>query len=107
MKSRVNTYNFYFSIKILNFPDLVGGFSVDEASFDFWVNTTSSPALNLYKVNASWNQNSITYANQPASTLIKNSVTGTANGSNSKYSMDITSWFEDLQDEWTNVSDFF
>ena len=104
---KISNKNYYSYIKILNFPDLVGGFSVDEASFDFWVNTTSSLALNLYKVNASWNQNSITYANQPASTLIKNSVTGTANGSNSKYSMDITSWFEDLQDEWTNVSDFF
>ena len=104
---KISNKNYYSYIKLLNFPDLVGGFSVDEASFDFWVNTTSSLALNLYKVNASWNQNSITYANQPASTLIKNSVTGTANGSNSKYSMDITSWFDDLQDEWTNVSDFF
>lgn len=99
--------NYYSYIKILNFPDLVGGFNVDEASFDFWVNTTSSPALNLYQVNSSWSQNSITYNNQPSSTLIKNNVTGTANGTNSKYSIDITSWFENLQYSWPNVSDFF
>ena len=58
---KISNKNYYSYIKILNFPDLVGGFSVDEASFDFWVNTTSSPALNLYKVNAYWNQLYETY----------------------------------------------
>ena len=98
---------YYAYIKILNVPDLVGGSIVDEATLHFWVNTTSSPALSIYEVTESWSPTTITYASQPDTTLITSGKTGESNGTNSEYSIDLTSWMNGWCYYWGDLSDFF
>ena len=105
---------YYAYCKIKNIPEFVGGTGYpDNVTFTIWANTTSSPALSLYQVTGNWSPSSITYANQPGASLITSGITGIVNGSNSKYSFDLTSWLQySLRDDYGdplyyNVWDFF
>lgn len=107
MVGNLSGKQYYAYVKILNIPDLVGGFGAENATLNFWATTTSSPALSIYEVNGDWAPNTITYANQPSASLIKNNQVGVASGSVSKYSVDLTSWLDDISYEYYSLSDYF
>ena len=107
MVGNLSGKQYYAYVKILNIPDLVGGFGADEATLNFWATTTSSPALSVYEVNGDWSTNTITYANQPSASLIKSNQVGVASGSVSKYSVDLTDWLDDVSYEYYSLSDYF
>lgn len=107
MVGNLSGKQYYAYLKILNIPDLVGGFSADEATLNFWATTTSSPALSVYNVNGDWSPNTITYANQPSASLIKSNQVGEASGSVSKYSVDLTDWLDYILYYYYSLSDYF
>lgn len=99
-------------IKILNVPDLVGQFgNIIEAKFNLWIGgyTGLSEAF-LYEVNSSWNVSTITYANQPSSTLITSDeliLLDEEWQTLSKYEFDITSWLNNICANHTTLSSYF
>ena len=106
MVGNMSGKQYYAYVKILNIPDLVGGFGAKEATLNFWTTTTSSPALSVYAVNGNWSPTTITYANQPSSSLIKSNQVGMALGSVSKYSVDLSDWLDLISYEY-GFSEYF
>lgn len=99
-------------IKILNVPDLVGQLgNIIEAKFNLWIGgyTGLSEAF-LYEVNSSWDVSTITYANQPSSTLITSDeliLLDEEWQTLSKYEFDITSWLNNICANHTTLSSYF
>ena len=95
-------------LKILNIPELVGGYSVENATLDFYVNSSSDPALSIYEVTQTWSPTTLTYSNQPTSTLIKsNQVKDSDEAGYKKFSIDLSSWFDLIYYRYGDFSYYF
>ena len=96
-----NGKNYYAYIKILNLPEIDWAY-VTKASFEFSVNTTSSPALTLSEICNDWNASTLSGFNQPSSISIATGVTGTANTAlgTSRYSIDLANWITEINSEY-------
>ena len=107
---KLNGINHYTYIKILNIPTLLGYPTIDEAYFDFWVNTNTSLALDIYEVEGTWSPNTITYASQPASHRIDANIYGSSITIDSSYRVDLTNWLNNIyyDYDWAgDISAFF
>ncbi len=108
-----NNKKYYSYIKFLDVPDLSSYYYyTSKVTLTFWAETTSSPSLSVYQVNASWNPNTITYASQPSSSLIISEQLGRAIGSRSRYAIDMTNfvngWLYNEDDNYySNPTEFF
>ena len=102
----VNGVPRYAYIKIKNIPEFENEWDITDITFSFWVKGTKNPSLNLYEVTGNWSPTTITYANRPTSTLISSSLSGESNGTNVKYTVDLTSWAE-LKEYYGSLPDFF
>ncbi len=103
----LNGKDYYAYINILNIPELNWASSIQSVTLDFWVNTTSSPSLNVYAVTEEWSEDTICYSNQPSSILLAEDVIGSPNGSRSKYSVDLYEWLWYLEVEYGGYGDPF
>lgn len=97
---------YYAYVKILNIPELIGQGAVQEATLQFWTNTDSAPALDVYQVSGDWSPTTITYSNQPSASLLQTNQVGTPQGSVSAYTVDLTEWVRFIYYEY-GLSQFF
>lgn len=88
---------YYSYLKIKNIPEIVGRMNgyVNKITLSFYANTINAPTLDIYRIDESWEENTISYENRPSTSFIT-SATGrrVAGRSYSKYDIDVSAILE-------------
>lgn len=83
-------------IKFLKLPEIDSTMPIisAELTFSMYITTTTGKTTGLYKVTSAWDQNTITYANQP--TIGQLIDTSDYNGTTNKHVFDLTDYIHDM-----------